>query len=463
MNHNLRNIISGVFLSLVCSCLWAADSATEIQNLKDEKTLFDAQAARDAAAALAIKAANDLAKAKAEASDLAGVIQKSQYDNAAALIKSQVGAQNAQIDALKTTFGAPPTIGTDGNVSISDTSTGNLLEVKAGSLQVTWLLAQQLCISLANKTIKNAIFVPSELDVKIQNSRMVLREFYALVEKVEAQENRKLVGLGGDRAEVSSAAILGAVSLLQYGAGALQNIAKLFKSDYTVGLSTDTTRGTWLEYFTAARCPEQIYKAGLEALVRGQSIDGMLDKLNGLLEFYNAATNKKSAIQKQIEILNARITELKAEKKDASAFQAQLEAQRSLIAEIVPFDVWLPRIQTLISTVSSAPTAFLDALTWYAFGDEKNPLKISSKPRLTAVLTTQDGQVTKSFWLTGKTVYGRSAGELVYRVQDTAGSVVTAGYLTATSSMGEVNFADKTTSVTNNQFMPAAPMPPKNE
>jgi len=48
------------------------------------------------------------------------------------------------------------------------------------------------------------------------------------------------------------------------------------------------------------------------------------------------------------------------------------------MSTIAPLDVWLPRIQTLMTGVSTTPAVFLDALTWYAFGDESNPLQLSS-------------------------------------------------------------------------------------
>lgn len=415
------------------------------QEAADAKSLLDAQAARDNSQAAAIKAASDLAKAKAAATDVTNDIQKAHLDSSAALTKAQVGAQTAQIDALKATFGAAPSIGTDGNITITESTTGVLLQVKAGSLAVTWELADKLCAALAAAKVTDAFVAPLDLDTKIQSARMVLREFNALTDKVRDPANRKLVGLDGIQAQLAPAAILGAVSMLQYGAGALQSVAKLFKSDYAVGLSSDATRAGWLEYFLVAKCPKQVPKAHLEAASRSQSIDAVLGQLNDMLEFYNAAVTTKSGIQKQIDLITARITQLKADKKEDQipTFQAQLDAQNQGMLAIVSLDVWLPRIQALITSVQTTPAAFLDALTWHAFGDAKHSLQLSAKPRLTAVLTTQDGQITKTFWLTGKKMYGRSSGELVYRVTKADGSVVTVGFLTGTSSTGEVEFAEK--------------------
>lgn len=138
----------------------------------------------------------------------------------------------------------------------------------------------------------------------------------------------------------------------------------------------------------------------------------------------------------------------------------RLEAQKVTLARIVTFDAWLPRVQSLLSTVSSSPNVFLDTVTWYAFGDQKNTLQIQSRPRVIVVLTTQDGQVTKSFWLTGKTVYGQSAGELIYRIQNAGGTVAAAGYMTSTASTGKIKFGGSDTHAVDASHIV---LPPKKE
>lgn len=457
-----KQVIITLLLCSTPAIVWA-DTASDIQALKDAKALLDAQAAKDTAEATAIKAAGDLAKAKATAANVATEVQKNQLDAAAALTKSQVGAETAQIDSLKSTFGPPPTIGGDGNITISDAGSGMLLQIKAGSLKATCLLAENFCTALQKAEIKDAFFAPSDLDTKIQSARMVLREFNALSKKVSEPKNKALVGLDGAQAQFGPAAALGAISLLQYGAGAMQTIAKLFKSDYTVGLTSDAARAAWLEYFMAAKCPNIVPYVQLEAAVRNQSIDTVLVQLNEMLDFYNAATITKSTTQKRIELLTAKITSLKAEKKDTKIFQEQLDEQLKKMELLVTLDVWLPRIQALITSVSTNPGPFLDALTWNAFGDDTNQLKISARPRLTVILTTQDGQIIKSFWLTGKDVYGHSAGELIYRVLNPDGKVLATGYLTTTISTGNVLFKNKDMAVTDsNHLSTQKPTPQSN-
>jgi hypothetical protein len=421
-----------------------SQTSKEIEDLQQAKMLLDAQAARDTAEAAALKAAADLAKAKAAAAEVANDIEKAQYDAAAALKKSQIASETATLDALKTTFGAPPTVGTDGNISITDAASGVLLEVKAGSLRATMELADQLCAALKDKNVVGAFFAPVDLDAKIQSARLVLREFDALTAKVNLKANKDLVGIGDVAPQVTPAAALGAVSLLQYGAGALQTVAKMFRSDLAIGLSADATRGAWLEYFVSSKCPTEVPRVQLEAAVRNQSIDVAMTRLNDILEFSNAAASTKSGIQFQIQQMTARIEALKKEKQPTAALEAALAEQQKLLAGVTQLDSWLPRLTALISTVSTTPAVFLDALTWAAFGDATNPLMLANKPRLVTVLTTQDGQVTKTFWLTGKKVYGRSSAELTFRLVDADGTVKSAGFLTATVATGTINFGSNT-------------------
>ena len=468
-----------------------ADSQTEIKALQDAKALLDAQAARDAAEAAAIKAATELSKAKAAArlaeadiqktqaaaeakavldakaaqdtseaaaikaetdlikaraaaSNVSSEIQRNRQEAAAALTKAQVSVDTALVDALKGSFGAPPSVGSDGNVTMSDATQGMLLQVKAGSLLATWRMAEELCTVLKAANVTNAFIPPSELDSKIQSASLVLRELNSLVERVRLPANRKLVGLDGAEAQVAPAAALSAVSLLQYGAGALQTIARLFKSDYTVGLASDATRVAWLEYFMVAKCPEQVPAAQIEAVVRSQSLASFMGQLNELMDFYVAATAKKASTSSEIEQTKARIAAVKAEKGDVTVLEGRLESLNGVLKELAPLDVWLPRIQALLTAVATTPAPFLDALTWSVFGDANHSLKIPSRPRLSVVLTTQDAQITKSFWLTGKTVYGRSAGELIYRVVTAEGKVVTVGYLTAISPTNEIEVGKTT-------------------
>jgi hypothetical protein len=448
-------------IGIVCATLWImampcarADDSADVERLKQAKALLDAQAARDNAEAVAIKAAADLAKARAAAANASNEIRKAQFDAQAASTAAEVAAQAATATALKAAFGAPPAVGSDGSIAITDASGGVLLQTKAGSLDATWQLAQSLCVQLAAAGIEGAYIAPVDLDTKVQSSRMVLRDFLALSEKVRRPENRDLVGLSGVQAQVAPAAILSGVTLLEYGAGALQQVAKLFRSDYAVALSADATRAGWLEYFMAARCPAVLPFAQIETVVRRQSLDEIVKRLDEMQDFSAAAAVKKGAFQKQVEVLTARIAELKAKKEDASVVEAQLKAQNEGLATLAPLDAWLPRIQVLMASVTSNAAAFLDAIAYIAFSSDQaildgllskevKALALGTKPRLNVVLTTQDGQVTSTFWLTGKKVYGRSAAELIYRVTASDGKLAATGYLTANSSGGQMDFSAK--------------------
>lgn len=425
---NARPLVIAVLLSTLSAAIRA-------DTVADQTAAFNAQAARDAAEAAAIKAASDLAKAKAAMPDVNAAVKKDQYDAATALATSKVQSQTAELAALKTAFGEPPKVGTDGTIAISDSTTGMLLQTKSGSLQATWLLAEKLCGTLKAAEVTDAIVAPADLDTKLQNSRLVLREFNALVEKIQTPENRDAVGLGGVAPQVAPAAILGAVSLLQYGAGALESVAKLFRSDYSVAVA-DTKRDAWLEIFAASKCPKQIPRVQIEAAMRAVSQDAIFSKVNSLAEFADAASAQKVRLKNSIDQTTARIDELKKKKEPSSVAEGQLGAFVKSMAAVAALDPVAIRVKAVLDLVSAKPEVFLEALTWSTFVEQG----LDKMPRVTAVLTTQDGQVTKTNWLFGKSVYGRSGGELIYRVTLPDGRIKVAGYLTATASTGKYDF-----------------------
>jgi hypothetical protein len=106
-------------------------------------------------------------------------------------------------------------------------------------------------------------------------------------------------------------------------------------------------------------------------------------------------------------------------------------------------------MKTLLASVAATPDAFIDAVAWDHFAVE-----YKNKPRITVAFTTQDGQVTRTHWLTGKHIYGRSSGELVYRVVSDK-NVLLAGYLLATNSDGELNFKDSSVPVSTGEEYPS--------
>ncbi|WP_342618405.1 hypothetical protein [Rhodoferax sp. GW822-FHT02A01] len=463
-------IIVMVVGALQLSAPALAEDDVKVKALTDEKALLDAQTARDNAEAIRIKAASDLAKAKAASTDadtgaLAAKVardqaetaalnaakaladakalangqdsanQKSQLDADAALTASKIRAQVADFSAIKDIFGAPPSIGTDGNVAITDSTTGMLLESKSGSLKATGSLASKFCAVLAARKIKDAFIAPTDLDRRIVASSLVLRDFKELSQFANQDSNKGTVGLGAKQ-QIAVAGVLSAVSMLQYGAGAIQTIAKMFRSDYTVSIA-DGRRETWLEYFMVASCPMQVPRADVETIIRAKGINDEMQQLNEIAKFVDAHTTQKALQTAKLEkaILDAKTAKDKDSKADTSIFIADANSAKASLDSLAMLDGPVSRMKTLLDGVTSKPDAFVDAVSWSHFAGE-----YKDKPRITVAFTTQDGQVTRTHWLTGKHVYGRSSGELVFRVVDAAGIVQVAGYLVATNSDGEFDF-----------------------
>lgn len=447
----------------------AADSTAEkLKALQDEKALLDAQLARDVSEAASIKGAADLAKAKAAAVDADRLSweAKTARDNAeaaavaaasalskvrssastqdasnatakltadAALATAKVGADSAEVTALIAAFGKPANLGSDGTVTISDSTSGMLLETRSGSLAITAVLAQNLCGVLASKGIKDAFVAPPDLDKKVLASSLFLNEFNAL-QRVLGDPSIKPYAQAVTKSQISAAAVMSAVTMLQLGATSLQSVAKLFRSDYAVALA-DGGRGAWLESFLAAKCPEQLPYANVEGVIRANGFAAQFATLQSLANVPDSLANAKAAAKRRLDSATDAIAKKVAKKEEPSSTESQekVDAQAAFnqIADLEPLST---RIKALIDSVTSKPDSFIDALVWQAFSN------FADKPRLTVSLSTQDGQVTKTNWLFGKSVYGRSAGELIYRISTADGKVPLAGYVTATNSDGKYDF-----------------------
>lgn len=466
--RKVNAIAAAIGMLLTAAGVWAQDDA-KLKALAAEKAAFEAQTARDTAEAAAITAAAVLAKAKASTTDadtnaLAAKAardqaetaaltaakaladaktaaanqdaqsQKSQLDADAALTTSKVTAQTAELAALKSALGAVPSIGSDGNVAITESTTGMLLESKSGSLKATGALAARFCEILKARGIKGAFIAPADLDRKIVASALVLRDFKELSRIATTKDNLDLVGGAATQQVVGAAAILSAVSMLQYGAGAVQSIAKLFRSDYAISLA-DGRRETWLEYFMAASCPEQLPRADVETAVRAKGIESQMKQLNDIARFMDAYSAQKAAQTAKLDKATADIKAATEAKKPAGPLEEDAKAARDVLNALAKLDGAVARMKTLLDGVTSKPDAFIDAVAWDRFASE-----YQDPPRISMAFTTQDGQVTRTHWLTGKHVYGRSSGELVYRVVKKDGTVVAAGYLLATNSDGELDF-----------------------
>ena len=408
-----------------------------------EKPALDAKAARDAAEAAATKAAADLLKAKAAAGNVEADISKSRLEAEAALATAKVAAQAAEIVALKAVFGAAPSIGTDGNVSISDSTAGMLLESKSGSLKATGALALKLCEVLAEAGIKGAFIAPVDLERKALASKFVLREYRNLLEVTKDGSAASILLKGDVTSQISAAGVLSAVSLLQYGAGALQTIAKMFKSDYAVAV-TDGKREVWLEYFMAAHCSEQLPFTNVEGAVRARGFDSDMEALNKLADFGERAAAHRTFLKQRLDdAAQAVAKKVAAGQSPTTGESGVLTNAKENYGSTSALDRLAVRIKALVDVVTTKTDVFIDALVWDAFATAE----YKGKPRLSIVFTTQDGQVTKSNWLFGKSVYGRSSGEVIYRVSGVDGKIKLAGYLVATNADGKIDFSANMTPI----------------
>lgn len=421
--------------SLAVAELAALKAADELAKAKAaaldlQKIEMDKATAADVARTAAIKAANDLAAMKTANDNAENTAAKAKLESQTSLDAAKSAADYSQLTALKAALGAVPSAGNEGAIVVADGAATTLQQIKFESLNIAWLLAGKLCTKLTQPVF----FAPEDLDNKIQTSQLFLREFDTLVKNVEDPKNTELVQ-GGAEASSATAAVMTAAAIVQYGAAAMQGIAKLFRSDYAVGIS-ETRRDMWLEYFTAQQCPDKITHVRPDLTIRRTGQDEVLKKMEKIANFLDDAAATKTAVNQKIITINARIAEIKKNNGSHTSADVELAAQQALLADLAKMDVWLPRAQALLTTIATKPELYQEAFVWRQF----DTAPYNAMHRMVVSVRTQDAQIVKTNWLLGKRVYGKSAGELIYRVTAPNGKLVDVSYFSAEASTGKMDF-----------------------
>jgi len=345
-------------------------------------------------------------------------------------IKAETALEAARYTALKDVFGQVPTVGVEGTISITDATTGQLLRNKAGSLLVAKSIAIQLCAELKEAKVDDVFIAPTDLDVKMQGSQLVVSELDFLHGEVS-----KSPALAG------ATSALAGLSVAKYGIDGVVSILKLFRSNYEVGLST-TDRSAWLAYFVSATCPKILPVVNTDFVTRTKSVSDAIDKLNTIVKYaddydrLSTAATEKIALEEKVLA-----TERAKEKKEQDArkikvSEDEVESQRKSLKDQSANKGLVTRIKALNQFVSSKPAEFLDAVMW----NQYRLAPYDKKPRLILSLATQDSQLVKSNYFLGKRIFGQSAGEVMYRVMDVDGKTKAAGFITASETLGKVNF-----------------------
>lgn len=409
----------------------ADDNADKIKSLHDQTALITAQQQLDKANLDAISTQNDLKKAKAEAEKLDAQIATDNISAQNDLDKAKLASQTATLAAAKTAFGDAPTIGKDGNIQISDSTSGQLLVVKAGSLNVTASLAKEVCRRLQDAGITSAAIVPADLNTKLQAGALEVDEFHDVVKNISDASG------AGVHAQVAPLAILSALSLARYGADSVAQLARLMRSDLNVGLSQTSREGS-LAALVSAQCPSVVPRVNIEDAARSLALTVMRKGIQSMATFAANYEPTKKALTDQLaatKVQMARQTKRNANA-DVSRLQQNLTDQQKKLDEWLGYQPLVARIDALTKSIAAKPQEYLDALTWSQFSP---PGELSTWTRLTLVLTTQDAQIIKDNFFLGKRLYGVSSGELIYSAVDRDGRVLATGFVTASDAIGKIN------------------------
>jgi hypothetical protein len=431
MRFPKKKIVAVSCLTFQAISATADDNADKIKSLNDQTALMTAQQQLDKANLDAINTQNDLKKAKAETEKLDAQIATDNITARNDLEKAKLASQTATLTAAKTAFGDAPTIGKDGNIQISDATSGQLLVVKGGSLNVTASLAKEVCRRLQDAGITTAAIVPADLNVKLQAGALEVDEFQDVIKNIAD------ASATGALAQVAPLAILSALSLARYGADSVAQLTRLMRSDLNVGLSQTSREGS-LAALVSAQCPGAVPRVDIENAARAMALDVMRKGIRAMTEFAANYEPKKKVLADQLantKAQMARQTKRNANA-DVSRLQMDLTAQQKNLNDWVGYQPLVARIDALTKSIATKPQEYLDALTWSQFAP---PGQLSTWTRLTLILTTQDAQIIKDNFFLGKRLYGVSSGELIYNAVDRDGKILATGFITASDAIGKIN------------------------
>ncbi|WP_175714913.1 hypothetical protein [Burkholderia ambifaria] len=419
------------YLTLQAISASADDNADKIKSLNDQTNLITAQQQLDKANLDAISTQNDLKKAKAETEKLDAQIATDNISAQNDLDKAKLASRTATLAAAKTAFGDAPTIGKDGNIQISDSTSGQLLVVKAGSLNVTASLAKEVCRRLQDAGITSAAIVPVDLNTKLQAGALEVDEFQDVVKSINDASG------AGVQAQFAPLAILSALSLARYGADSVAQLARLMRSDLNVGLSQTSREGS-LAALVSAQCPGTVPRVNIEDAARSLALTVMRKGIQSMATFAASYEPRKKALTDQLAATKAQMAHRtkRNSNTDVSRLQQTFTDQQKDLNEWLGYQPLVARIDALTKSIAAKPQEYLDALTWGQFSP---PGELSTWTRLTLILTTQDAQIIKDNFLLGKRLYGVSSGELIYSAVDRDGRVLATGFVTASDAIGKIN------------------------
>lgn len=325
---------------------------------------------------------------------------------------------------LKGAFGEAPNIGKEGAVSITDSSTTQLLATRSGSAWAALKIAEQICADLQTANIAGAYIAPVSFDEKLVRTRLFMAEVSALKKYADDQKSAlDAVNLQ------SAAAVVAALQVGRYLIGGAQDISKALRSDYAFAIAANTSRAALVEKSIAARCPDRLTNSDLETSLRlGMNSSDLDTSLSGLIAFVDTYDGKLANLNAQQTAAREELATEKAKSgKDRSAqkianAEANVQGFFPMTQQLQLVEPAVRRVKTFLDSLKTRQADVTEALVWAGFDKSWK-----DKPRLVLTVSAQDVQVTKTSAWSGQKIMAAAHVEVLYHVIDSAGKVLVSG------------------------------------
>ena len=442
----MKKLIVAICFTCVCSPVAAQSPTppTSPEELAKQTELLKAQQAYYDQLLLTLKAQQAAATA-----DL--VNATSEQTLRTQLKQAEMTDDLALATALKGS-GLSVATGKSGTVSLA-AAAATLLPLQRGGLVAIDNLADQVCKDLKEAKITDAYVAPANFEVLAQKGVVDVIQLRSLHQAaVAGAEEFQSVQL-----QVAGTSIAGALMSFEYLAGGIQAISKLFRSDFSVAISSNS-RSALFEQRLAGACGHETIAYNIEGVLRLNAAEILTAWLPDMASFVQLYETSNEQVTTQVAALNAQRTAVAADatlnatqKKTAiDLIDGQLKTFEQKQLKLAKYKAVSGAIKTYLAALTPTSTVF-DSLVWsqdvlFKLGGLPATIKaprLGERPRFAFTLNVQDAAVTKSSAFASDQVKGVTSVEAYYSVFHNA-KLMLSGVYTETAETPAFNFSKST-------------------
>lgn len=379
-----------------------------------------------------------------------------------ALQQAQMTSDLAMSSALKNS-GLSAATGKEGNITLSSADK-TLLALQRGSLVGIDKLANHICSELNDRQLTKLYIAPQNYETLVEKSVPDVIQLAYLNSAATAG----LAEYKAAQMEFAATAVAGAMVGAQYLAGGVQALSKLFRSDYSVALTT-SSRPNLLEQRVAAQCGRDVITYNVEGRLRLNAAEILDSWIPNMAHFSQVNDSWNESVTASVTNLTQKRAAIVADGKlspeqksvELKLIDQTLQGFSSKQAALARYKGVAAAIKAFLAGLGPQ-SAIYDSLVWGqdyltdGLPTTVDRVNLKDKSRLVIVLTAQDAAVTKSAAFSGSTIKGVSTLEAYYSVIGTKGELLLSGVWSDTDQTPPMKFSNPAL-MTYEKTLPAKP------